>query len=267
MEASDGGRIALRLEERAQGVVATLVVDNPARLNAMGSELTAAFAGEVRALAANPDLRVLVVAGAGERAFIGGADIREMAMIATPKAARAFILGIHGCCAALRALPVPVIARIQGYAFGAGLELAAACDSRIAADSASFGMQEVRLGIPSVVEAALLPMLIGWGRTRRLLLTGDTIGAQQALAWGLVEEVAPAIALDEAVEACIRSILACGPQAVRDQKALIGRWESLPLAQAVAAGVESFAGAWRTDEPRALMAKFLADRAARKGAS
>ena len=112
-----------------------------------------------------------------------------MAGLEDGEAARAFITLVHGCCRAVRDCPVPVIGRLGGWTLGAGLELAAACDLRIAAEHAQFGMPEVRVGIPSVVEAALLPGLIGWGRTRRLLLLGETIGAAEALAWGLVEQV------------------------------------------------------------------------------
>lgn len=90
---------------------------------------------------------------------------------------------VHETCAAFRDLPVPVLARIEGYVLGAGLEVAASCDLRLTAADARFGMPEVLIGIPSVVEAALLPTLIGWGRARRLLLTGETITANQALAW------------------------------------------------------------------------------------
>jgi enoyl-CoA hydratase len=158
-----------------------------------------------------------------------------------------------------------VIARLQGYTFGAGLEMAAACDMRVASADAQFGMPEVRLGVPSVVEAALLPQLIGWGRTRRLLLTGDRIDAATALAWGLVESVVPAHQLDAAVERLAELILASGPRAVRLQKALIGEWESLPLSQAIQRGIDRFAEAWETDEPRTIMRSFLQDRARRKG--
>jgi enoyl-CoA hydratase len=164
----------------------------------------------------------------------------------------------------LRRLPVPVIARIQGYVFGAGVEVAAACDMRVAAAGSQFGMPEVRLGIPSVVEAALLPQLIGWGRTRQLLLTGDTIDAATALTWGLVEQVVPAEQLDQAVEGLAASILASGPRAVRLQKALISEWENLPLRDAIRRGIDSFAASWDSDEPRQMMQAFLAGRSARR---
>jgi enoyl-CoA hydratase len=264
MTIATAGRIEVRRDERG---VATVVIDNAARLNALGAALLAEFAGAMAKLGEDPSLRAVVVTGAGERAFVGGADIREMGEIDGPDAARAFITGVHLACAAVRACPVPVIARVQGYCFGAGLELAAACDFCIAAATAQFGMPEVRLGIPSVVEAALLPLLIGWGRTRRLLLTGETVDTACALTWGLVEEVAPAGALDAAVEACLADILACGPGAVRQQKALIAAWETLPLAQAITAGVEAFADAYRTDEPKRMMSEFLAARAASKTAN
>jgi enoyl-CoA hydratase/carnithine racemase len=244
--------------------VATVTIDNAAKLNALGSALLDEFAGALARLAAEPTLRVVVITGAGDRAFIGGADIREMALIETPDQARAFITKVHNACAAVRALPVPTIARIQGYCFGAGLELAAACDMRIAADGAQFGMPEVRLGIPSVVEAALLPTLIGWGKTRRLLFTGETIDAELALSIGLVEEVSSAEELDGCVEAVIGDVLACGPKAIRSQKALIAAWEKLPLADAIAAGIDAFAASYEADEPRAMMAYFLAARAQRK---
>jgi enoyl-CoA hydratase/carnithine racemase len=158
-----------------------------------------------------------------------------------------------------------VIARIRGYAFGAGVELAAACDMRIASADAEFGMPEVRLGVPSVVEAALLPQLIGWGRTRQLLLTGDRIDAATALSWGLVENVVPADRLDAAVAQLVEAILACGPRAVRLQKALIADWEQLPLGQAIQRGIDRFAEAWETDEPRRLMQAFVQRRRDRAG--
>jgi enoyl-CoA hydratase/carnithine racemase len=264
MTTATEGRIDVRRDSRG---VATVVIDNAARLNALGAGLLTEFAHAIAGLGEDPGLRAVVVTGAGERAFIGGADIREMAEIDGPDAARGFITGVHRACAAVRACPVPVIARIQGYCFGAGLELAAACDLRIASEMAELGMPEVRLGIPSVVEAALLPTLIGWGRTRRLLLTGETVDAECALSWGLVEEVTAADELDAAVEACVAGVLACGPAALRAQKSLIAAWETLPLGDAITAGIEAFADAYRTDEPKRMMADFLAARAARKGAA
>jgi enoyl-CoA hydratase len=253
--------VAVQIDERG---VATVTIDNAARLNTLNSPLMTGLVAAVDRLGTDPALRAVVLRGAGERAFIGGADIFEMSGL-DPASAQAFITLVHQSCDVFRRLPVPVIARIQGYVFGAGVEVAAACDTRVAASDAQFGMPEVRLGVPSVVEAALLPQLIGWGRTRRMLLTGDTIDAEQALAWGLVEEVVPAAQLDAAVERVVASILASGPQAIRLQKALITEWEDLPLRDAVQRGVDSFAAAWRSDEPSRMMQAFVARQRQRRG--
>jgi enoyl-CoA hydratase/carnithine racemase len=129
---------------------------------------------------------------------------------------------------------------------------------------AKFGMPEVRVGIPSVVEAALLPGLIGWGRTRRLLLLAETISAADALSWGLLEEVAHRERIDARIEAWIGHLLAAGPEAIRAQKALIRQWEDCTISEAIAAGITAFAASWKTDEPKRMMRAFLEEQKARK---
>lgn len=264
MQRSGNRQVHLRLDHRKQGAVAYLTIDNSRRHNAMNGALIGEFTDAIGALATDQDLRAVVLSGAGSKAFIAGVDIGEMAAIKNAAEAKAFITRLHRCCAGLRELPVPVIARIQGYCFGGGLEIAAACDVRIAADTALFGMPEVKLGIPSVIEAALLPTLVGWGRAREIALLGETFTAAEALAWRLVECVVPASALDAAVEAWIGKLLTSRPRAVRLQKKLIRQWEELPLAEAIAAGIDAFAQAYETDEPRTAMGEFLARRTKRK---
>jgi enoyl-CoA hydratase/carnithine racemase len=256
--------VKTRLEDRPRGRVAFVTIDNAAKLNSLTSHAMADFVDAFRALAGEPDLRCAVLTGAGEKAFIGGANIDEMAEISSPAAARAFIEQVHGCCQAVRDLPVPVVARIDGYCLGAGLEIAAACDLRLASDRAVLGMPEVKLGLPSVVEAALLPTLVGWGRARWMLMTGETFTAEDAERWGLVEAVYPAEELDLAVEALVASLLEPEPRAVRLQKGLMQRWEELPMSAAIAAGVDAFEETYREDTPRRAMAEFLAARKAAK---
>ncbi|WP_158743244.1 enoyl-CoA hydratase [Acidisphaera sp. L21] len=252
--------IRVDLAERRPGrIVATITIDNAAKLNTLTSPLMDLFAEAMEDLAQREELAAVVLTGAGERAFIGGANIDEMAEL-DADTAREFITRVHRCCSMLRHCPAPVIARIQGYTLGAGLEMAAACDVRVAAQGAVFGMPEVKIGIPSVVEAALLPTLIGWGRTREMLLFGENITAETAAAWGLVERLVPAADLDAAVGSYLDSLMAAGPEAVRNQKTLIRAWEELPMSRAIAAGVDAFAASWDTDEPRATMATFLAAR-------
>jgi enoyl-CoA hydratase/carnithine racemase len=253
--------VRVSFEERPEGGrIARVTIAHEAKLNTLNPALMQRFAAAMAELSALEDLRGVVLTGAGPKAFVGGADIGTMAAITDGAAAEAFIRLVHGCCAAVRDCPVPVIARINGWTLGAGLELAAACDMRIASAEARFGMPEVRVGIPSVVEAALLPGLIGWGRTRRLLLLAETIDAAEAEAWGLVERVCPAEALDAAVEEWLAHLCAAGPLAIRNQKALIRRWEDLPVGAAIEAGIAAFASAWDSDEPRRMMKGFLARR-------
>ena len=239
--AESAHKIEVRREKRDAGVVAHLVFDNARRLNVLNPaalhDLTATF----HALSAEEDLRVVVFSGAGGRAFIGGADINHMAGMRTSEDGRAFITMVHKLCQSIRDCPVPVICRLEGYTLGAGLEVAAACDLRIATDTAHFGMPEVKVGVPSVVEAALLPRLIGWGRTSWMLLTAENIDSRKAEAWGMVEEVVETAKIDAAVERCVHSIVDATPLAVRAQKRLMRRWERLPLDEAVQAGIDSFA--------------------------
>ena len=256
--------VSVRYEDRPRGRVAFVAIENDRKLNALSSPVMTALTELFHGLAADLALRAVVLTGAGERAFIGGADIDEMAGLSGPVEARAFIGRVHGVCQAIRATPAPVIARINGWCLGAGLEVAAACDLRLAADTAVLGMPEVKLGLPSVVEAALLPSLIGWGRTRRILYTGETFGAADALAWGLVEEIHPAAALDAAVESLLARLFEAEPRAVQIQKALMQRWEELPMSAAIAAGIDAFEDAWTTREPADAMAAFQARRRAEK---
>ena len=245
--------------------VATVTVARAAKLNVLDPPTAEALIAAFAALSVPPLPRVVILRGDGERAMIGGADIEAMAGL-TPATARGFITLIHRCCAALRACPVPVIARCAGYTLGAGLEIAAAADLRIAATDAKFGMPETRIGIPSVVEAALLPGLIGWGRTRRLLLTGEIIDAAQAEAWGLVEETVAPERLDAELAALVDALLAAGPNALRIQKRLIRDWEALSPDQAVQRGIDAFVEAWESPEPAAMMGAFQAARRRRKAA-
>jgi enoyl-CoA hydratase len=238
-----------------RGVV-RLTVCNAGALNILGSAAINGVREGLEVLAADSQIRALVIAGQSEKSMIGGADIKEMAKLDQASAEK-FITGLRDLCEAARTFPAPVIARIPGWCLGGGLEFAAACDFRIAAHDAKFGMPEVKVGIPSVIHAALLPRLIGWGRARWLIMTAETIDAPTALAWGLVDVVAPEGGLDAAVERTVTSILECGPEALRAQKALLKQWEELPLKESINLSVEVFGRAFLTGEPQALMQGFI----------
>jgi enoyl-CoA hydratase len=255
--------VHVKVDDQSAGAVAAVTVDNQRRLNCLSTELILELAAAFASLAKEQRLRAVVLTGAGDRAFIGGADLNELAAL-NPDTARLFITRLHQACQAIRDCPVPVIGRIGGFCLGAGLELAASCDFRIAAGEAQFGMPEVAMGIPSVIEAALLPGLIGWGKTREMLLTGALYSAAEALTMGLVQRVAVAADLDATVATAVAGICRAQPGAIRSQKALMNRWQRVSVDEGIVAGIDAFSEAYKTDEPKAAIEAFFA---AKKGAA
>jgi enoyl-CoA hydratase/carnithine racemase len=251
----------LVLVER-RGPVAWCTLDRPP-LNLLDPQLIAAVHAAFRDLTADPGVRVAVLTGRG-RAFTGGMNVRVLHDLDVASA-KALIGSIHAMIAAVHHAPFPVIARVNGFCLGAGFELALACDLRVAASGARLGLPEVRVGVPSVIEAALLPALVGPGRAAEMLLTGAAVSAEQAEAWGLVNRVVAPEALDAAVEALVEALLACGPHALRLQKELMLRWRYTDLAAAIEYGINAFATAYATGEPREGARAFLEKRAPRFG--
>ncbi|MCV7199846.1 enoyl-CoA hydratase [Mycobacterium angelicum] len=240
---------------RDGGVVAIEVINSKA-LNIIGTGAIEDLAEAFRALRADADVRVVVLRGAGESAFIGGADINEMVTLGQTSG-EAFIRRLAGLCEAIRECPVPVIARLAGWCLGGGLEVAMCCDLRIAEPGAKFGMPEVAVGIPSVIHAALMPALIGASRAAWLLLTGETIDATTAATWGLVHEVVAVDALDTRIATLTAKLAGFGPQAVRQQKRLLNKWFEMTLHGAIEDSVEQFGLAFLTGEPQHHMRAFL----------
>lgn len=251
--------VSVMRESRRDGDILVFTIQGETVLNVISSELLKRGADTINEHAQDPDMRCAILRGPTPRAWIGGANLKELGTLNRANAA-AFIRTIHDFCAAIRAFPVPVIARIQGYCLGGGLEIAAACDLRVSDESGEFGMPEVRIGVPSVIEAALLPQLIGWGKTRELLYRGHLLGAGEALWVGLVEHVVPIKDLDGRLGQIVDDIMQGAPQAIRAQKKLIQRWEALALPDAIEAGVEAFVAAYDTTEPADYVARFFAQR-------
>ena len=238
--------------------VAHVILNRVAKRNA----LSGGFAAEIRQaaldLAGRDDVRAVVVESASDRAFIGGADVNDLCAVETPAEGERLIRNLQQMIAAYRDLPMPVIAAIDGPCIGAGMEFVAACDIRIASTRAVFGMPETKLGIPSVIEAALLPRLLGWGRTSWMLLTGEDIDGATAERWGFVEFVTDPADLSATVQKTVFALCEAAPKAVRDQKALMRQWEDAPLDDAIEAGVRAFAAAFQDDEPRRYLAPIRA---------
>lgn len=217
-----------------EGGVATLTLNRPAALNALNRDLATALRATVEELAGRTDLRVVVLRGAGERAFCTGADLKERAAM-SPAERGAHTAEIAAAANALAALPVPIVAAIGGYALAGGLELALACDIRIAAQDAVFGLTEVQVGIfPGAGGPVRLPRLVGPGKARELIFSGRRIDAAEALACGLVERVVPAGQLDVEVDLLATHIRDAAPLAVRAVKRVLDRAGDLPEAEALA---------------------------------
>jgi enoyl-CoA hydratase/carnithine racemase len=247
--------------ERAHGV-ARCTLERPP-LNLFEPGLIASLREAFDTLAGDTSIHAAVLTGAG-RAFTAGMDVHVLRDLDVPSA-RTLISSLSAAIDAVHRAPFPVIAAVNGACLGAGFELALACDLRLAAAGAIFGLPEVRVGVPSVIQAALLPPLIGPGRAAEMLFLGGSVTASQALDWGLVNRVVEPDKLASAVDEVLETLARCGPRALRLQKELVVRWRETNLPSAVQAGVNAFAMAYASREPREGAEAFLAKRAPRFG--
>lgn len=249
--------------ETAEGIQ-TLRVDRQEKLNALNAEVLADLERTVAAAAANATLRCLIVTGAGEKAFIAGADIGELAKL-TPVDSREHALRGQGVLQLLERLPIPSIAAINGYAYGGGLELALACTLRVASENARMGLPETSLGIlPGYGGTQRLARLVGRAKAFELVLTAEKgITAQEALRIGLVNRVVPAgQALPAALELA-RAISRNGPAACRYALEAIRRGVEMPLEEGQAFEATLFGLCAATEDMKEGMTAFLEKRPAR----
>ena len=219
MTRADGeGSPSVLLAFDGQSHVATLTLNRPESLNAISRQLAAELLAACDALSGREDFRAVIVTGAGERAFCAGADLKERRMLA-PDERAAHTMAIEAAAEALAALPMPTIAAVRGFALAGGAELAIACDLRVAAEDATFGFPEVKIGIfPGAGGALRLPRIVGSGAARDLLFTGRRITAEDAFRLGLVDRLAPAESVVEAAVDLAAAIAANAPLAVRAVK-------------------------------------------------
>lgn len=231
------------------GPIVTVTINRPEVRNALNHESILKLTEIICEWNAKKDVRIIVITGSGDRAFIAGADVHGFLNL-NPESAEGHITAMHRCDLAIRQSEKLVIASINGYCFGSGLELAASCDLRIASDRAKFGMPEVKVGVPSVIEAAYLPRLIGLGRAAYLLYTGEAIDALEAEQIGLVNKVVPHEKLKEETRQLAEKILDNGPTSIVLQKKLIAQWMDLSLSDSVVAGIKAFRDCFETGEPK-----------------
>lgn len=248
------------LLDQPESGIYLLTVNRPKALNALNGATLAEIAQAVAQVAADAGARVLLVTGAGEKAFVAGADIGEMKDY-TPGEARAFSEQGMAVMHAIETLPVPVIALVNGYALGGGCELALACDCIIAADTAVFGQPEVNLGIPPGFGGTQrLTRRIGRARAVELLSTARQVRAEEALRIGLANHVHPLAEIKVKGLETARTIAAKGPRAVRLAKEAARRGEDLDLANACALETALFALAFSTADQKEGMHAFVEKR-------
>lgn len=250
--------------EITRGPVARVRMNRPEIFNAFDEAMIAALTAAFESLATDDAVRVIVLDGAG-KAFSAGADLQWMKRASTASHewnvddARRFASMLH----AIHACPKPTIARVHGVALGGGIGLACACDIAIAADDAKFAVSEARVGILPSVIGPYVVNAVGKRQALRLALTASRIGAAEALAIGLVQRVAPLAELDAAVDAFAAELLASGPQAQRETKALYAQLEVGPITPALREQTaQTIARVRGTDEAREGFAAFLEKRPA-----
>ena len=241
------------------GRVATLTVNRPDKMNALNAAVRSALLKAFAALAANDDVRVVILTGAGPKAFIAGADIGEFAGRAPVDQFR--VMSEQTVFDAAEQFPKPVIAALNGFTLGGGCEVAMACDIRIASDKARLGQPEVNLGIlPGGGGSQRLPRLVGLGAAYKLLFTGEMISAQEALRIGLVDEVVPADELMTRVNALAETIAQKSPVALRLIKEAVRASVRAPLDEGLRLERTLFGLAFSSEDKAEGVAAFLAKR-------
>jgi methylglutaconyl-CoA hydratase len=241
------------LSERRRDV-AWLTLNQPERRNALSDALVAGLHDQLQRALADATVRAVVLTGAGA-AFCAGADLKAGGVQAAA--------GEHPFVTLLKTIwnaPKPVIARINGHAFGGGIGLAAACDLAVAADSAAFSFSEVRVGvIPAMISVVVLPKL-GMHNTMWLFLTGERFSAQRAVQYGLVHRAVPAAELDAAIDEVIDMLRLGGPNAVREAKQLV-RWiPTLSMDDGFRYAIQKIGELFASDEAAEGMRAFLEKR-------
>jgi enoyl-CoA hydratase len=244
---------------REEGL-AILTVNRPKSLNALNRATIGELTRALDELAADATVGAVILTGAGEKAFVAGADIAEMANLSSPEALE-FSRAGHRLTDRLEALPIPTLAAVNGFALGGGCELAMACDLIVASEKARFGQPEVSLGvIPGFGGTGRLTRAVGIQRARELIFTGDVIDAQSALALGLVVAVVPAEQLLDRCRDIARRIGQKGPLAIAQAKRILRVGADLPLDAANALEIQAFAALFGSSDQKEGMRAFLEKR-------
>jgi enoyl-CoA hydratase/carnithine racemase len=243
------------------GAVGIVTIDKPP-VNALSAQVIAELDEAFDELGADADVRAVVLRGAGERAFVAGADISEFPTLGDEVREEGSARGIQKLADRVEEFPKPVLAAIHGWCLGGGLETALACDVRIAAEDAQLGQPEVKLGIPPGGGGTQrLPRVVGPGRSALLTMTGDPISGRQAYEWGLVERVVPREELMDAALELARTLAERSPFTLAVLKGLARETRDLPLAEGLRREAKAFARCLGSEDGREGVAAFLEKRA------
>jgi enoyl-CoA hydratase len=241
--------------------IATITINRPRSLNALNTATVGELGRAIDAVASDDTARVLVITGAGDRAFVAGADIREFSAIEQALDGTRLSQTTHAVFQRLVDLPKPVIAAINGFALGGGLELALACDIRIAADTAQLGLPEISLGlIPGWGGTTRLVRLVGPGRAKLMIMSGERIGAAEAEQIGLVERVVPPAQLMDEVRQLASRLASLPPLAMAAAKQSLNRSHDMALADANALEATLFGQLSVTEDAREGARAFIEKR-------
>ena len=244
---------------KRRDAIATLEIDGRTHLNLLGPDVFRELRDRVDECGQDESLRAIILRGEGDRAFSAGVDLHEMKDL-KPLSAEKFIRSLHGAARGVLNAPVPVVAAIHGPCLGGAFELALACDIRVAAEDAVFGLPEVLVGLPSVIEASLLPPTVGLGRARRMLLTGETVDASEALHMGLVDKVVPKAQLEAAAQETAETFLGMGRYILATQKQIVSAWLEMGQEAAAEYSIKAFSLCFNTPYPNEAMTAFLEKR-------
>jgi enoyl-CoA hydratase len=243
------------------GAVAVVTIDHPP-VNALSAPLLEELEAEIERLDADDGVRAIVLTGAGGRAFVAGADISEFPSLReSPPENGGSARGIQKLGARMDAAHTPFVAAIQGYCLGGGLELAMACDIRVASEDAQLGQPEIKLGlIPGGGGTQRLPRLVGIGRALYLNLTGDPVDAKTAYDWGLVEKVVPREELLDAAGTVAKTIAARSPHSVSVLRELARTTRDLSLEEGLRREADGFRRCLASEDGAEGVAAFLEKR-------
>ena len=247
------------VEVKNEDGIAFLTFKGNQDLNLLNQDLILEMASALVTLGNNPDVRVVVIRGHGERAFSGGVDVHQMKSL-SPISAEKFIRSLHALMRKVMTLRQPVIASVLGPCLGGAMELVMSCDLRVVADDALFGLPEIRVGIPSVIEASLLSKFVGLSKARELILTGEIIDAPEAEKLGLTNKVVSRKDLEMETRAMAARLINLSPHILSVQKDIMDKWLNLSHEQGAEYSAKAFALCFATSHPKEAMEAFLEKR-------